>query len=120
MVCAFCGKEMPTYADFCPYCGQAVDQGAGARPPEFWEYCEIEVASSHGPDVAIGWFEANAVGRTGEFEAGRSTGNVYFLGIEPEGDAAADCQELVQDLLRQGWQPLSGPKQFKRKAAPPG
>jgi len=110
---------MPAYADFCPYCGQAVDQGVGARPLEFWEYCEIKAASSHGPDVAFGWFQANAVGRTGKFEAGSSAGSLVFVGIKPVGDdAAANYQQLVQYLLRQGWQPLSGPKQFKRKAAP--
>ena len=124
--CALCAKEMPWWADSCPYCGQAVAREAAGAPPEFWEYCEIEQRSETGADCVAGWYEASAVGRRGKFQAARSGGFVAFLGVpadEVKGDADRDYQQLVSELLSQGWQPMpepGGAGWFRRKAAGPG
>lgn len=101
-----------------------------------WDYCQIKFSTYHnvgggehaGLNYGLLWFEANARGPNGRYEAGKST-EVPFgrmaEGAPNERNPAHQSvhRELVATLIRNGWKPVSGggagwwEKRFRRDPA---
>jgi len=102
---------------------------------EMWDYCEIKYTTYHnfgggehaGLNLGLLWFVGRAEGPGGPYEAGKSPEVPFGRAGEGVPDRTNPThhslhQQLVDDLLREGWQllPERGPawwqRRFKRKA----
>lgn len=101
-----------------------------------WDYCTIVFRTYHnvgggehaGLNYGLLWFEAEAKGENGRYQAGKST-EIPFGRISegvPDRHNAAHLsvyQDLVNNLKRDGWNPISGggsawwEKRFRREAS---
>lgn len=88
---------------------------------EEWDYCQIKFSTYHnvgggehgGLNYGLLWFEANAKGTNGRYEAGKSTEVPFGRAIDgyPNADNPSHVsahRELVIVLKRNGWQQVSG------------
>ncbi len=86
-----------------------------------WDYCQIKFSTYHnvgggehgGLNYGLLWFEANAKGPNGRYEAGKSTEIPFgrmVEGVPNQHNVAHQgaLRELVVILQRNGWEPISG------------
>ena len=107
---------------------------------ENWDHCTIKYTTYHnmgggehrGLNLGLLWFEADAKGPNGRYEAGKSAEIPFSRVVEghPQQNNPAHIsahRELVTALKKDGWEPISGggagwwEKRFRRESgqAPP-
>ena len=103
---------------------------------EAWDYCTITFSTYHnvgggehaGLNYGLLWFEANAKGANGRYEAGKSNEVPFAQPAEgyPQENHPAHAtayRELTASLKKDGWEPVSGggsgwwEQRFRREAS---
>jgi hypothetical protein len=107
--CMACGTELPDEASFCWKCGKPQKSGLQTDEGQS-EICEIRLASRQrwGGLSYSCELEAVVLGPKGQYIiASRSFGmNPYFAEWESNRKFRAEREVLVNQLLKDGWQPL--------------
>ena len=130
MFCSNCGNQLEENADFCWHCGQPSSPGkkskdSGRSQVEF-EVCEIVWEVTRKPKLlelnSRAKFFVRAIGPSGKYTVAESRefvlGGDEGIRLDPETKASHD--DLVQNLVQDGWQPIEGTStvgfhiQFKR------
>lgn len=125
MFCSQCGTEIPEEASFCWKCGKQQIKGVAAEEPK-WETCEIKwTQMREGLTGSQGWFEADAIAPTGVYVAAQTEAfGTGYNNWMPDQRHAPIQRELVNRLLREGWEPVGdrGPEwwsdRFRRRFTP--
>ena len=122
MFCSKCGKDNPSGAQFCAFCGQPLVTNVDLpkKDEEAWEYCQIQAYWKW----LIKWskvecyFWADAIGKNGPYCAAKTasyTLTQYWvwqpqlvppLAGKGSEEARSLLDELVKTLIKDGWMQL--------------
>jgi hypothetical protein len=125
MFCVACGANLPDDARFCLKCGR--EMGAAGEPVGTqYEVCDVfehNLGSAVAGFTKPRWFfEAVAIGPQGRYSVAQTPQvKGYSYDLSWRRKMAAALNELVSQLVRDGWQPIAssadGLPRFQRRVS---
>lgn len=105
MHCSNCGTQLPSNANFCFVCGQAVNKNVVSSIHPVYETCEIvQRTSSMGGLFSKSKFKfvAKAIGPKGVYDAATSKVELPYLGYD--GRFYQVLESFIGELTADGWE----------------